>query len=120
MNISRASVTKLKRIDISPDLIEMSRERIGQIPYDVDHQTSLQRSFEVHDIEARPARGENLTRVICYDSLHHFENEDAVMRHIAAMLNVGGVLFILEGERPPAWLRNRGRATRRHDSVWNA
>jgi len=91
---------EVKGIDISPDLIEMSRDRIAHIPYDVDHQTSLRCTFAVHDIEAGPLE-EKFDAVICYDSLHHFENEDAVMRHIAAMLTVGGVLFILEGERPP-------------------
>jgi hypothetical protein len=55
----------------------------------------------VHDIEIAPL-SEKFDAVLCYDSLHHFENEDAVMRHIAAMLTVGGVLFILEGERPAA------------------
>src|SRR6201988_1647320 len=87
-------------IDISPTLIEMSRERVQGIPYDVDHETLLNCSFRVHDIESGPLP-EQFDAVICYDSLHHFEDEEAVMRHIAAMLPVGGVLFILEGERPP-------------------
>src|SRR6185436_18850807 len=40
--------------------------------------------------------------VICYDSLHHFEDERKVFRHLAAMLDVGGLLFILEGHKPSA------------------
>ena len=92
---------QVKGIDISPALIEMSRDRVARVPYDVDHETTLRCSFEVHDIEAAPL-AEKFDAVLCYDSLHHFEDEDAVMRHIAAMLPVGGVLFILEGERPPA------------------
>jgi 2-polyprenyl-3-methyl-5-hydroxy-6-metoxy-1,4-benzoquinol methylase/glycosyltransferase involved in cell wall biosynthesis len=92
---------QVKGIDISPALIEMSRDRVARVPYDVDHETALRCSFEVHDIEAGPLR-EQFDAVLCYDSLHHFENEDAVMRNIAAMLPIGGVLFILEGERPPA------------------
>lgn len=92
---------QVKGIDISPTLVEMSRDRVGRLPYDVDHQTSLRCSFEVHDIEMAPLSAE-FDAVLCYDSLHHFEDESAVMHHIATMLPVGGVLFILEGERPPS------------------
>jgi 2-polyprenyl-3-methyl-5-hydroxy-6-metoxy-1,4-benzoquinol methylase/glycosyltransferase involved in cell wall biosynthesis len=92
---------QVKGIDISPALIEMSRDRLARVPYHVDHETGLRCSFEVHDIEAAPLT-ETFDAILCYDSLHHFEDEDAVMRHIAAMLPVGGVLFILEGERPAA------------------
>ena len=91
---------EVKGIDISPALIEMSRDRVARVPYDVDHETTLRCSFAVHDIEAGPL-AEKFDAVLCYDSLHHFEDEHAVMRHLAAMLPVGGVLFILEGERPP-------------------
>jgi SAM-dependent methyltransferase/glycosyltransferase involved in cell wall biosynthesis len=92
---------QMKGIDISPTLIEMSRDRVARLPYDVDHETSLRCSFEVHDIETAPL-SEKFDAVLCYDSLHHFEEEGAVMRHLAAMLPVGGVLFILEGECPPS------------------
>ena len=89
----------VKGIDISPDLIEMSRERVARVAYGVDHETPLRCTFDVHDIELAPLP-EKFDAVLCYDSLHHFEDEKAVLRHIAAMLNTGGVLFILEGERP--------------------
>ena len=91
---------QMKGIDISQTLVEMSRDRVACLSYDVDHETALRCSFEVHDIEMAPLP-EQFDAVLCYDSLHHFEDEGAVMRHIAAMLPVSGVLFILEGERPP-------------------
>lgn len=91
----------VKGIDISPDLIEMSRERIERVPYEVDHETPLRCTFDVHDIESS-ALPEKFDAIICYDSLHHFEDERAVMRHLAAMLEVGGMLFVLEGGRPPS------------------
>ena len=91
----------VKGIDISPDLIQMSRERVERVPYGVDHETPLSCSFEVHDIESA-ALAEKFDAIICYDSLHHFEDEAAVMRNIAQMLPVGGMLFILEGDRPSA------------------
>ncbi|HEX3557969.1 MAG TPA: methyltransferase domain-containing protein [Pyrinomonadaceae bacterium] len=95
---------EVRGIDISPDLVEMSRERVARVPYGVDHETSLRCTFQVHDIERAPL-AERFDAVICYDSLHHFEDERAVVRHLAAMLPVGGQLFILEGERPPAGSR---------------
>jgi 2-polyprenyl-3-methyl-5-hydroxy-6-metoxy-1,4-benzoquinol methylase/glycosyltransferase involved in cell wall biosynthesis len=90
---------QVKGVDISPDLIEMSRERTARVPYGVDHQTPLSCEFAVHDIELA-ALDEKFDLVICYDSLHHFQDERAVMRHLAAMLEVGGLLFILEGQKP--------------------
>jgi 2-polyprenyl-3-methyl-5-hydroxy-6-metoxy-1,4-benzoquinol methylase/glycosyltransferase involved in cell wall biosynthesis len=90
---------QVKGVDISPDLIEMSRERVAHVPYGVDHQTPLLCEFAVHDIELA-ALEEKFDLVICYDSLHHFQDERAVMRHVAAMLEVGGLLFILEGQKP--------------------
>jgi glycosyltransferase involved in cell wall biosynthesis/SAM-dependent methyltransferase len=92
---------EVRGIDISPDLVEMSRERVARVPYGVDHETPLRCTFQVHDIERAPL-AETFDAVICYDALHHFEDERAVVRNLAAMLPVGGQLFILEGERPPA------------------
>ena len=91
----------VKGIDISPDLIQMSEERVARVPYGVDHETPLRCTFAVHDIEASPLL-EKFDAIICYDSLHHFEDESAVIRNLAAMLDVGGLLFVLEGDRPPA------------------
>ena len=88
-------------IDISDELIAMSRERVERVPYDVDHETPLRCRFLTQDIETAPL-GETFDAVICYDSLHHFEDEREVFRHLAAMLDVGGLLFILEGHKPSA------------------
>lgn len=88
-------------IDISDDLVRMARERVAKIPYNVDHATPLRCRFITCDIEVKPL-GEKFDAVICYDSLHHFEDEHAVFRHLAAMLDGGGLLFILEGHKPSA------------------
>lgn len=87
-------------IDISPDLIEMASERLRRVPYPVDHETPLRYRFQTHDIEKGPLPGETFDAVICYDTLHHFEDEHATLRHLAKMLAHGGFLFILEGDRP--------------------
>jgi hypothetical protein len=55
----------------------------------------------VHDIELEPL-DEKFAAIVCYDSLHHFADERSVMRNLAAMLSIGGQLFVLEGKRPPA------------------
>jgi 2-polyprenyl-3-methyl-5-hydroxy-6-metoxy-1,4-benzoquinol methylase len=91
----------VKGIDISPELIQMSRDRIARVPYDVDHETIPSCEFEVHDIEHAPVKGQ-FDGVICYDSLHHFVDERAVIAHLAEATRYGGSLFILEGDRPPA------------------
>ncbi len=65
---------EVKGIDISPALVEMSRDRVASLPYDVDHETALRCSFEVHDIDMAPLT-ERFDAVLCYDSLHHFEDE---------------------------------------------
>jgi glycosyltransferase involved in cell wall biosynthesis/SAM-dependent methyltransferase len=88
-------------IDISDDLIRMARDRVGHVPYDVDHETPLRCRFLTKDIEREPLP-EKFDAVICYDSLHHFEDERTVFRHLTAMLDVGGFLFILEGHKPSA------------------
>ncbi len=87
-------------IDISPDLIALSRERVSKVPFHVDHQTPLASRFLTHDIERAPLE-EQFDAVVCYDSLHHFVDEQAVMRHLSASVRHGGLLFIMEGDNPP-------------------
>jgi glycosyltransferase involved in cell wall biosynthesis/2-polyprenyl-3-methyl-5-hydroxy-6-metoxy-1,4-benzoquinol methylase len=86
-------------IDISDDLIQVARERIAALPYQVDQETPVRCRFLVHDIEAGPL-AEKFDAIICYDALHHFEVEQSVFRNLAAMLEIGGVLFVVEGQKP--------------------
>ncbi|PYT03069.1 MAG: hypothetical protein DMF65_05010, partial [Acidobacteria bacterium] len=75
-------------IDISPDLIDIARERVTRVPYGADHETPLRCRFLVHDIESAPLT-EEFDAVVCYDSLHPFEDERAVVRNLAAMTAKG-------------------------------
>ena len=86
-------------IDISPDLIALARERLARVPYRVDHETPLRCRFLVHDPELA-SLAEEFDAVLCYDTMHHFVDERAVVRHLARMTRMGGSLFILEGDRP--------------------
>ncbi len=90
---------QVKGIDISPDLIAMSQDRVARVPFGVDHETPLRCDFAVHDIELAPL-DEKFDAIICYDSLHHFADERSVMRNLASMVDAGGLLFILEGQKP--------------------
>ena len=87
-------------IDISPELIRLAQERLSRVPYGADHETPLSYRFLVHDVEAAPL-AESFDAIICYDALHHFEDEGAVLSHLFTMLGDGGLLFVLEGELPP-------------------
>jgi len=86
-------------IDISPDLIEISRGRIGALPPTIDHETPIRCRFLVHDIERGPLP-EKFDAIVCYDAMHHLEDARSAIRHLAAMLPIGGVFFVLEGNRP--------------------
>lgn len=86
-------------IDISPDLIQISEERIRVLPPGIDHETEIRCRFRVHDIELG-ALEEKFDGIVCYDAMHHFVDEKSAIRNIAEMLRLGGVLFILEGNRP--------------------
>src|SRR5262245_24667062 len=88
-------------LDISDGLIRVARERLERLPYQVDQETPLSCRFLTHDIEVTPL-AEKFDAIICYDALHHFDDEKSVFRNLAAMLEIGGVLFILEGHQPPA------------------
>jgi 2-polyprenyl-3-methyl-5-hydroxy-6-metoxy-1,4-benzoquinol methylase len=87
-------------IDISPALIEISQKRVGAVPRLVDPETEIRCRFQVHDIESAPLP-EKFDAIVCYDAMHHFVDAQAAVRNIAAMLPVNGLLFILEGNRPP-------------------
>jgi 2-polyprenyl-3-methyl-5-hydroxy-6-metoxy-1,4-benzoquinol methylase len=88
-------------IDISDGLIEVARERLARLPYQVDRETPLSCRFVTHDVEAAPL-AQKFDAIICYDALHHFEDEASVFRNLAKMLDIGGLMFILEGNKPPA------------------
>jgi glycosyltransferase involved in cell wall biosynthesis/SAM-dependent methyltransferase len=88
-------------IDISEGLIQVAHERLEGLPCQVDHETPVRCRFITHDIEAAPLN-EKFDAIICYDALHHFADEKSVFRNLAAMLEIGGLMFIVEGHKPPS------------------
>ena len=87
-------------IDISPDLIEMARERLSKLPYGADQETGLSYRFIVHDVELGPLE-ETFDAIICYDACITSKTSRRSFATSAAMLAYGGQLFVLEGELPP-------------------
>lgn len=85
--------------DVSPDLIALAEQRVARLPFGVGASTPLRCRFQVADIEAE-AQAASFDAVLCYDALHHFEDERAALRNLAAMLVPGGLMLILEGDRP--------------------
>jgi glycosyltransferase involved in cell wall biosynthesis/2-polyprenyl-3-methyl-5-hydroxy-6-metoxy-1,4-benzoquinol methylase len=85
--------------DVSPDLIALAEERLTGLPFGVGATTPLRCRFVVADIESEP-QTEKFDAVVVYDALHHFEDERAALRNLAAMLVPGGLMLILEGDRP--------------------
>ncbi|MGI9165172.1 MAG: class I SAM-dependent methyltransferase [Pyrinomonadaceae bacterium] len=87
-------------IDLSPDMIAIARERVNKVSYGADHETELRCRFLVHNIETAPL-SQRFDAILCYDALHHFEDENAVLANISTMMDPGGQLFVMEGEKPP-------------------
>jgi SAM-dependent methyltransferase len=85
-------------IDISPDLIKICEDRIAALP-PTDYEQKIRCRFRVHDLELAPLE-DKFDAIVCYDAMHHLEDAAAAIRHLAAMLPIGGSLFILEGNRP--------------------
>ena len=88
-------------IDISPDLVQISQDRIRVLPPNIDHETPIRCRFLVHDIELGPLK-EKFDAIVCYDAMHHLDDARNAIRHLAAMLPLGGLFFVLEGNRPAA------------------
>jgi 2-polyprenyl-3-methyl-5-hydroxy-6-metoxy-1,4-benzoquinol methylase len=88
-------------IDISPDLIRIAKDRIDKLPFGMDDKSPVVCEFLAHDIELKPL-DRTFDAIVCYDSLHHFEDEHAVLTNLNLMLANDGWLFVAEGERPPS------------------
>lgn len=71
-------------LDISPDMISIAKRRV--------HSKLV---FEVCDYESGPIPG-NFNAAVIYDSLHHAENEELVIKNIFAALAPGGILITVE------------------------
>src|SRR5690606_17891469 len=74
-------------IDISPDMIDVARARIGGLGFPARGE-GLDVSFAVMDSEAF-SLGRTFDAAVIYDALHHFADERAVLANVFAHLNPG-------------------------------
>jgi 2-polyprenyl-3-methyl-5-hydroxy-6-metoxy-1,4-benzoquinol methylase len=77
--------------DISPDMIEVAKERVNR-----DKISNVK--FEVLDIEDA-VKKEEIDKndiVIIYDSLHHCQSDEKVIGHIYKYLKKGGIAILAE------------------------
>ena len=86
-------------IDISPDMIEIARERVAALG---EIGEGMEARAEFHALPVRELPWSNrFDAAILYDTMHHFDNEVETLEVIRRALVPGGQLFIHEGVLPP-------------------
>lgn len=86
-------------IDISPDMVEIARERIAALG-EIGEGLHAQAEFHAMPVRELPWSS-RFDAAILYDTMHHFDNELETLEVIRRTLVPGGQLFIHEGVRPP-------------------
>ena len=86
-------------IDISPDMVEIARERIAALG-EVGEAITAQAEFHAMPVRELPWTS-RFDAAILYDTMHHFDNEVETLGVIRRALVPGGQLFIHEGVLPP-------------------
>ena len=86
-------------IDISPDMVEIARERIAALG-EVGEGIEAQAEFHAMPVRELPWSS-RFDAAILYDTMHHFDNEVETLEVIRRALVPGGQLFIHEGVLPP-------------------
>jgi SAM-dependent methyltransferase len=85
-------------IDISPDMVEIARERIAALG-DIGEGIEAQAEFHAMPVRELPWSS-RFDAAILYDTMHHFDDEVATLEAIRRTLVPGGQLFIHEGVLP--------------------
>ena len=86
-------------IDISPDMVEIARERIAALG-EIGEGIEAQAEFHAMPVRELPWSS-RFDAAILYDTMHHFDNEVETLEVIRRALVPGGQLFIHEGVLPP-------------------
>ena len=86
-------------IDISPDMVEIARERIAALG-EIGEGIEAQAEFHALPVRELPWSS-RFDAAILYDTMHHFDNEVETLEVIRRALVPGGQLFIHEGVLPP-------------------
>lgn len=86
-------------IDISPDMVEIARERIAALG-EIGEGIEAQAEFHAMPVRELPWSS-RFDAAILYDTMHHFDNEVETLEVIRKALVPGGQIFIHEGVLPP-------------------
>ena len=93
-------------IDISPDMVEIARERIAALG-EVGEGIEAQAEFHAMPVRELPWSS-RFDAAILYDTMHHFDNEVETLRGDQAGARSGRQLFIHEGVLPRKGRRASG------------
>jgi SAM-dependent methyltransferase len=87
-------------VDISPDMVEIARERVAAIVGPVGD--GVEPLAEFHALPVREMRWTSrFDAAVLYDTMHHFDNELETLQVVRRTLVPGGQLYIHEGVKPP-------------------
>jgi ubiquinone/menaquinone biosynthesis C-methylase UbiE len=90
--VSNKFDVEVSGIDISPGMIEKSRELLGE-----------RADLKVGDSEHLPWNDESFDIVTCIASFHHYPNPEPVLREMKRVLKHGGSLMIADPWAPNPW-----------------
>jgi len=88
-------------VDISPDMVEIARQRVAAIPGLVGEELEAVAEFHAMPVREMPW-ADRFDGAILYDTMHHFDEELETLEVIRRTLVPGGQIYIHEGVRPPA------------------
>jgi SAM-dependent methyltransferase len=87
-------------VDISPDMVEIARERVAAIPGQIGEGLEPLAEFHAMRVREMPWTSQ-FDAAVLYDTMHHFDNELETLEVIHRTLAPGGQLYIHEGVLPP-------------------
>jgi 2-polyprenyl-3-methyl-5-hydroxy-6-metoxy-1,4-benzoquinol methylase len=88
-------------VDISTDLLQIAKERIENLKFSPANWDKTHIQFIPLDLESNYLKVQ-FDGIIFYDCLHHFINEEQIIKNATRMLARGGKILIKEGAMPPA------------------
>ncbi len=86
--LKRAGAAKVTAVDISGTVIEVARQ---SVPQGV--------SCEVADVSSLPYEDGTFDLIVCFETIEHVENPDAVLDELARVLTADGLLLISSPNR---------------------
>ena len=87
-------------VDISPDMVEIARERVAAIDGPVGEDVEPLAEFHALPVREMPWTS-RFDAAVLYDTMHHFDNELETLEVVRRTLVPGGQLYIHEGVKPP-------------------